>query len=36
MGSWKCNNCGEEFDLEEIPEECPKCGETDTTFQLVE
>ena len=33
---WKCDKCKETFDLEEIPEDCPECGEEDGTFSLVE
>lgn len=23
---WRCTNCGEMGDLENVPEECPNCG----------
>ena len=25
MTQWKCDKCGAEFKLEDIPEECPNC-----------
>jgi rubrerythrin len=36
MTHWKCDKCEAEFELEEIPEECPECGATDGTFSLIE
>jgi hypothetical protein len=24
--TWRCNECGEMGDIEELPEECPNCG----------
>jgi rubrerythrin len=33
---WKCDECGATFDLEEIPEKCPDCGEEEVTFSLIE
>ncbi len=26
MNSWKCINCGSQYDANEPPEECPSCG----------
>jgi rubrerythrin len=34
--SWKCDECGAIFDLDEIPEKCPECDTKDGTFSLVE
>ncbi|MFX1495365.1 MAG: rubredoxin-like domain-containing protein [Promethearchaeota archaeon] len=34
--NWKCDNCGETFNLDDIPEKCPKCGAEDSTFSLVD
>jgi len=34
--AWQCDKCGFEFDLDDIPEECPNCGESEGTFSLVE
>jgi rubrerythrin len=33
---WKCDECGATFDLQDIPEKCPKCGRDDGTFSLVD
>lgn len=33
---WKCDKCNATFEMEEIPEKCPKCGAEDGTFSLVE
>jgi rubrerythrin len=33
---WKCDKCGETFNLDDIPEKCPKCGEEESTFSLVD
>jgi rubrerythrin len=33
---WKCDECGYEFDLPEIPEKCPNCGKEDGTFSLID
>ncbi len=35
---WKCDKCGAEFELDEIPEEdfsFPDCGADDGTFSLL-
>ena len=34
--SWKCDECGATFDLDNIPEKCPECDADDGTFSLVE
>ena len=34
--SWKCDSCGTTFEVEDIPEECPKCGKIDGTFSLMD
>ncbi|MFX1587587.1 MAG: rubredoxin-like domain-containing protein [Promethearchaeota archaeon] len=34
--AWKCDECGYTFDLEDIPETCPECGQEDGTFSLIE
>lgn len=36
MAKWKCDKCGYEFVLDDIPEKCPKCDCDDRTFSLVE
>lgn len=36
MTQWKCDKCGTEFKLEDIPEECPECKANDGTFTLIE
>ena len=28
MNSWKCDNCGYEYDANEPPEICPSCGKS--------
>jgi len=33
---WKCDKCGSNFDLEDIPEKCPNCGAEDGTFSIVD
>ena len=33
---WKCDRCQAIFEMEEIPQKCPKCGTEDGTFSLVE
>jgi len=33
--SWKCDTCGNTFQNEDIPEECPKCGTDNATFSLI-
>ena len=30
---WKCDSCGHEFDLDDIPDKCPKCG-SDESFSM--
>ena len=32
---WKCDKCEETFELDDIPEICPKCGADDDTFSLI-
>jgi len=32
----KCDQCGDIFDLYDIPEKCPRCGAEDGTFSLVD
>ena len=34
--SWKCDTCGAAFELQDIPETCPKCGTEDGTFSLID
>ena len=34
--SWKCDTCGATFELDDIPEECPKCGTNTGTFSLID
>ena len=33
---WKCDKCGEIFDLDDIPEKYPKCGTEDDTFSMMD
>ena len=28
MNSWKCDNCGAQYDANEPPEICPSCGKS--------
>ncbi len=32
---FKCEKCGAEFEAEDFPEKCPKCGKEDATFKLL-
>lgn len=34
--SWKCDKCGYIFELDDIPEDCPECGEDEGTFSLID
>ncbi|MEJ2248622.1 MAG: hypothetical protein P8Y97_03050, partial [Candidatus Lokiarchaeota archaeon] len=33
MAKWKCDKCGYEFVLDDIPEKCPKCDCDDRTLR---
>jgi len=33
---WKCDECGDIFNLECIPKKYPECGAKDGTFSLVD
>jgi len=34
--SWKCDTCEATFNVDDIPEKCPKCGIEDGTFSLID
>jgi rubrerythrin len=36
MPHWECDKCDESFEMDDIPEKCPKCGADDGTFSLIE
>lgn len=36
MTQWKCDKCGADFNLDDIPDECPECKANDGSFSLME
>ncbi|MBP2144064.1 rubredoxin [Methanococcus voltae] len=34
MTWWKCSNCGYIFEGDEVPDQCPNCGEKCTFYDV--